>query len=1027
MQERIRILELCLGVIFPETYRKFLSEKGSAFVDGFQVMGFATEVVKFSLKKATRILRALRPDLSRSLVPIIFIKNMATCLDLSRADLKDAPLVEVDLENKDLPFELKSGFAEWLDYHERMEKRVRQAMNRIANRQNELVVKKVVGNWKDVVREVFGDVDTEASLLRQQRPELPKTIIAIKVDGDQVFCLDLARATAKDAPVVKVSTAGNLKPIDLGQNLSQWLVTDLKKKNLFSVAVNKADFLQKDAGTGKISDWSTPIFRVQDYIVALGAFRFSRRFNCLEVDEFFSIDQPHLEKGEAFKVLLAEAFARARDYTGSLAIKFTRDSDEDENGVLREGSGRRVPTALPPEIISYAAACGVELSRPEKGFISHEDAVRLWFGLLKLPEDVVKKVSELEEAGYLKREMLAEVVALGQWTREEVIWIFSNAPRPEAVVFGSDNVDDRIAYRESLNYARAAVLAGNLRNAVMAGMSGGFQLEEVEDIKISCQVIPQKAFWYLTATGDFYFPEFWLRDGARQWYKANEPVLLLCRPHMPGTENEEIPRLEGYLDILTSAEEKVQAKCLVLGNEYNSPYYCKYLAKIGEFVERAKVKGVHVIFAPTRTDLYLDEKIQGRMSRVKSMTNFPSRQEEKKLQIIEVPKEMWNVPDESIAPRAINNAWRSAVTFAEQIAQKRELKNSEKAFSLMCEVMEREAWQNYPVLVEVDGRQGDELLASLRRYDRGMKEALLPFVQPADMPGLISKIEDKKLLAILEKVEGGIVIISKLWEYQYATPKKIVSGKICSLVLPAAVTEAIDLRVRVRIQQDAYASYFKDVYRAHKLLRQSLTAGMQFPIASISPESFMETIRDYIFEESSLPPADMRIAYNDGTKGGSFPLFLLPRFDCPKTNGFFPFSAGMVSMRHSESDRYMDRYFIRNRDIQHRSGGANQEELAMNKVWECVEELMRYIRGEINSESEYSASLRILLVLKPELSEKKWQGLDLNIFQSTGLESATVGTYRAVIGLINKYRGELVVTPRILIRNHSFKAVERWY
>ena len=67
-----------------------------------------------------------------------------------------------------------------------------------------------------------------------------------------------------------------------------------------------------------------------------------------------------------------------------------------------------------------------------EGRISHEEGVKLWFASRELPHAIQAKIDELEEAGYLSKEMVAELLARETWTKEELIWIFSNAPRPEA-------------------------------------------------------------------------------------------------------------------------------------------------------------------------------------------------------------------------------------------------------------------------------------------------------------------------------------------------------------------------------------------------------------------------------------------------------------------------------------------------------------------------------------------------------------------------------------------------------------------
>ena len=147
----------------------------------------------------------------------------------------------------------------------------------------------------------------------------------------------------------------------------------------------------------------------------------------------------------------------------------------------------------------------------------------------------------------------------------------------------------------------------------------------------------------------------------------------------------------------------------------------------------------------------------------------------------------------------------------------------------------------------------------------------------------------------------------------------------------------------------------------------------------------------------------------------------------PRDDNFFEYNVGLVSLRHQESDKYLDRSLVRNRDIQNKSNGADQEELAFRKTHDCIDELLRYIKGELAEKDDLSPSLRVLLGCKPELGQHRWQGLNLHIFHTTGLESAGIGAYRAMIEILKKYQGEIVVTPRILVSNVSFKEGEKWF
>jgi hypothetical protein len=491
-------------------------------------------------------------------------------------------------------------------------------------------------------------------------------------------------------------------------------------------------------------------------------------------------------------------------------------------------------------------------------------------------------------------------------------------------------------------------------------------------------------------------------------------------------------RLAQYLDLLVKAQESVQAKCLVLSNEYNSPYYCQFLDEMKDFIREAKEKGVEVIFAPTRTDLYLDRDIQDRMAKVKSMTNFPSRQGPKKLQVFAVPPECWKVPEESRASRAIQNAFQSALIFAQQLVQRREVKRYQMEFSLMAEVMEREASENHPLIVELEGEESQILLDALKHDEDGLKGVSFSFVAPDQMAQLIAKIKSKKLVSLLEAIQGGIVVLVKPWEYPYISPQEMAnsfSGK--NFVLPPNFQKEIDTLIQFKKSNQIYASHWDEIDRAHQILRSSLAEGLPFAIASVRGRVrsgvFTEMVRDYLLARLETTPVMMPIAYGDGSQGESFPLFSLPKIEQFSDQDFFSYNVGLVSLRHQEVDQFVDRFFVRNRDIQNRANGADQEDLAYRKTYECLDELLKYINGELSEKNDLSSSLEILLGWKPELKEHPWQGLNLHIFHASGLEPAGIGTYRAVIDLLTKYRSKIVVVPRILIPSGQYKQGEPWF
>ena len=71
--------------------------------------------------------------------------------------------------------------------------------------------------------------------------------------------------------------------------------------------------------------------------------------------------------------------------------------------------------------------------------------------------------------------------------------------------------------------------------------------------------------------------------------------------------------------------------------------------------------------------------------------------------------------------------------------------------------------------------------------------------------------------------------------------------------------------------------------------------------------------------------------------------------------------------------------------------------------------------------------MKILLGLKPIIHEKKWNGLNLHVFHTTGLESAGIGVFKAVLDIIKEYQGLIIVTPRILNPKEYFLNAQEWY
>jgi hypothetical protein len=876
-------------------------------------------------------------------------------------------------------------------------------------------------NWK------IKSVIEGTQYLRLRRSDLPKTLVTISIKGTKALCLDLEKGNDEDAPLVEVDLQSNIPPKPLNKTFREWRELHEAVAKRFLIARNRLKARRMEREGKRIGDWHTIINRVQDYVIGLAAFRYNFIEGCLEVDEFYPLDQPHIKKGEAVKVLLNEIFARARDYGGSLKVIFTRDARENELGEIPQEHQnlpqKRVPKPVPEELVNLAKRYGIAFKEADKGIISHEEGVNLWFASLELPPKVEERIYKLEEGGYLSREIVAEIVSRGVWTKEELCWIFLNAPRPEALLLGTDPPEDRPFYSESLNYGRAALLATRFREAIIAELTKGVSVEEIEKERVECVLEPLERFWILKCNRDFSLPRSWAIDRLEKPVKAREPVLLLCRPCFPTTPENDEKQIEEDLSFLLKSDAKADIKCLLLSYEFISPDYNNNVNKVMEMVKKANGKGINVLFAPSRMDLFLDEEIQKRMRKARSFRRFPQRRGKLKLQIIEVPSEWWEVPENLPISRAIQNASKSAKVFAEQIASNRDIYHYRMEFSHMCEVIEREALRNGKIIAELDGEDSEAFLEALGS-DEEYKGVIFPYVTPEEMPRFLEKVKrsgNGNLLSLFDKVRGGIVVVVKPWEPLPFLPVKGETKEVRVVFkLPDEVKERIDAERRKR----KYIGSLEEIERAHEKLREALENGSPLSMASIRSHVFVQVIRDYIYRLFETEPKGLRITYSDGTEGKPFPLFTLPLIEKPKGR-FYYYPVGLVSLRHMKDDKYIQRSLIRNREIQLKETSADQEDLAFRRTYEHVEELLRFLKGEVE-ESKISLGLRALLIREKRLRDEQWEGLELHVFQSTGLEPACVGAYRAMVELLRKYRTQLVVVP-VIIREKGWREAEAWY
>jgi len=254
------------------------------------------------------------------------------------------------------------------------------------------------------------------------------------------------------------------------------------------------------------------------------------------------------------------------------------------------------------------------------------------------------------------------------------------------------------------------------------------------------------------------------------------------------------------------------------------------------------------------------------------------------------------------------------------------------------------------------------------------------------------------------------------------------------------------LKTVERIDGGKYVSQEWKIKSVHEQIREALATGLPLAASYIQPSIFVETIRNYLYYHTYLEerkerflwffsrrkkyerkepekPAMLRIVYGDGSEGIPFPLFCLRQaFQKPKKGNLLELHVALVSLRHMGVDFFAEASLVRNVEIQNRENAAEQEDIAFRKTYYFLENFIKLLRREICiGDIEGEEKKFHFLWGKFGLEKKKAEGIELHIYQATGLEPATIGAYRAVVELLKKYRGHLVVVPRIFTNRKKEK------
>lgn len=147
-QDEIAFIESELNIHLPNSYKDFLYKKGSDIAFGLPVLGLPAKYELTTALGATSILRLARPEYN-SLIVIRVIEDRFLCLDLTKGNQYDAPLIEININSNEQPEKVHESFIRYLKESEQSKKQVEYALRRIRNLYSNKIVKQYIHDKKN--------------------------------------------------------------------------------------------------------------------------------------------------------------------------------------------------------------------------------------------------------------------------------------------------------------------------------------------------------------------------------------------------------------------------------------------------------------------------------------------------------------------------------------------------------------------------------------------------------------------------------------------------------------------------------------------------------------------------------------------------------------------------------------------------------------------------------------------------------------------------------------------------------------
>ena len=310
------------------------------------------------------------------------------------------------------------------------------------------------------------------TLLQTMRPDLARAFLVIRLLDGRALCIQPMGAGRGDTPLVEIDLHTGDPPSDLRLDFEAYLArarADVERSERAIARIERIlareGYSYDHARGGKLPRaHQTRIVRscVHDSVVGLAALRQDDRRNDTVIDLFECTDHPLYEPGHGVRSLVSLILADAYKASVSMALRF-----EPVEGLR----GKPVPDSL----VELARALEIPLGNPASGVVSSDEGLALFVALSGLSPEAVARVEEAAGAELISLAAVSYLIVSRCWTAQEVEWILAAAPRPAAILFGDDGVEDWLGWSEAAAYGQAAILGTMFRSSLNGGGEEGVE------------------------------------------------------------------------------------------------------------------------------------------------------------------------------------------------------------------------------------------------------------------------------------------------------------------------------------------------------------------------------------------------------------------------------------------------------------------------------------------------------------------------------------------------------------------------